>query len=94
MFIRSERLFLRPGWPEDWGELHARIRDEAIVRNLVRAPWPYEASHARDLAERPQDRRVPHFVVTLPTAAGPKLIGSCGLTEDEGTTEGCARPEP
>ena len=24
MFIRSERLFLRPAWPEDWQELLER----------------------------------------------------------------------
>lgn len=34
MFIRSERLFLRPAWPEDWAELHAVIDDVAVVRNL------------------------------------------------------------
>ena len=33
MFIRSERLFLRPGWPEDWTELFALIDDEAVVRD-------------------------------------------------------------
>ena len=38
MFFRSERLFLRPGWPEDWDELTARIADPAIVRNLATAP--------------------------------------------------------
>ncbi len=25
MFMRSERLFLRPGWPEDWEELLSRV---------------------------------------------------------------------
>ena len=87
MFIRSERLFLRPGWPEDWAELLVKIRDEAIVRNLARAPWPYEAHHARDFAARPQDRRFPHFLVTLPGVEGPRLIGSCGLAPEEGEPE-------
>ena len=46
MFIRSERLFLRPGWPEDWNELFGEISSvgdsgDAIVRNLASAPWPY-----------------------------------------------------
>ena len=47
MFIRSERLFLRPGWPEDWQELLSRIADESVVRNLAKAPWPYTADDAR-----------------------------------------------
>ena len=88
MFIRTERLFLRPGWPEDWQELLTLIRDERIVRNLARAPWPYGPDHARQFAALPQDRRHPHFFVTLPTAQGARLIGSCGLgMDDEGRTE-------
>ena len=84
MFIRSERLFLRPGWPEDWGELLAGIGDEAVVRNLARAPWPYTADHARDFAGKAQDARLPHFFVTLPNAAEPgRIIGSVGLGHDE-----------
>ena len=41
MFFRSERLFLRPVWPEDWQAILNGIADEAVVRNLARAPWPY-----------------------------------------------------
>ena len=36
MFIRSERLFLRPAWPEDWPELLVTIGDEAVVKNLAK----------------------------------------------------------
>ena len=79
MFIRSERLFLRPGWPEDWRELLALI-DEAIVGNLASAPWPYTADDARSFAAAPQDRRLPHFMVTIPSAEGPRLVGTCGLS--------------
>ena len=88
MFIRSERLFLRPGWPEDWQELLDRIRDESVVKNLARAPWPYTAEHARDFAGQPQDQRCPHFFVTLPTAQGPaELVGCVGLARIEGEVE-------
>lgn len=79
MFIRSERLFLRPGWPEDRGEIFAGIADEAVVRNLARVPWPYTPEAAREFAELPQDRRYPHFMVTLPTGEGSYLIGCVGL---------------
>ena len=83
MFIRSERLFLRPGWPEDWPELLARIADEAVVKNLAKAPWPYTEGDARSFAQKPQDPRCPHFFVTLPTGAAPaELIGCVGLASD------------
>jgi len=87
MFICSERLFLRPAWPEDWQELHALIADEGIVRNLARAPWPYSEDDAREYTAREQDRRLPSFLVTLPGGHGSKIVGSMGL----GTYQG--RPE-
>jgi len=82
MFIRSERLFLRPVWPEDWTDLLSTIDDEGVVRNLASVPWPYTAADARAFAQRPQERLLPHFLVTLPTAEGAKLIGSAGLSRD------------
>ncbi len=87
MFIRTERLFLRPGWAEDETQLLALIDDEAIVRNLARAPWPYTLDDARQFIALPQDRSLPHFFITLPTASGPKLIGSAGLGSHEGEAE-------
>jgi RimJ/RimL family protein N-acetyltransferase len=83
MFIRSERLFLRPGWPEDWQELLSRIGDEAVVRNLAKVPWPYTAEDARSFAAQPQDARMPHFLVTAPTALAPaEIVGSVGLAPE------------
>lgn len=82
MFFRSERLFLRPGWPEDWNELFGRIADEEIVRNLAEAPWPYGACDARDFAALAQDKRFPHFFITLPhtqAGSGTELIGCIAL---------------
>ncbi|MBW8783773.1 MAG: GNAT family N-acetyltransferase [Novosphingobium sp.] len=83
MFIRSERLFLRPGWPEDWEELHALIGDEAVVRNLARAPWPYSPEHARSFLAQPREGRLPRFLITLPGAKGARLVGCVGLTRGE-----------
>jgi RimJ/RimL family protein N-acetyltransferase len=85
VFHRSQRLFLRPAFPEDWEAIHACIgRDEAIARNLARAPWPYRADDARSFAALPQDQRLPHFLVTLP---GTGVIGSAGMGEHEGAPE-------
>ncbi|MDE2597882.1 MAG: GNAT family N-acetyltransferase [Sphingomonadales bacterium] len=82
MFIRSERLFLRPGWPEDWQDLFDLIDDEAVVRNLAHAPWPYRPEHARQFAAQSQEAMLPHFFVTLPTAEGADMVGLIGLGRD------------
>jgi RimJ/RimL family protein N-acetyltransferase len=87
MFIRSERLFLRPAWPEDAQELHAAINDERVVRNLARAPWPYTLDDARAFLEGPQDRCYPALLVTLPSARGSRLLGGIGLHEEGGRPE-------
>ncbi len=84
MFARTQRLLLRPIWPEDAEALFAAINDAGIVCNLARAPWPYGRNDAQDFAARVQDPRFPHFLLTLPGDAGQTLIGSCGLGETDG----------
>ena len=88
MFIRSERLFLRPGWPEDWQELLVRIADEAVVKHLAKVPWPYTADDARWFAAQEQDARCPHFFITLPSSLRPaEIIGCVGLAQQDGEVE-------
>jgi len=88
MFARTQRLLLRPVWPEDAGNLFAAINDERIVCNLARAPWPYSPEHAQEFAARAQDPFYPHYLLTLPGDAGQTLIGSCGLGQtDQGEAE-------
>ncbi len=84
MFHRSERLFLRPGFPEDWKAIYAGIASQDIVRNLASASWPYAEEDAKAFAMRHQDSWVPHFCVTLP---GEGIIGSAGLGYDLATGE-------
>ncbi|WP_159976874.1 MULTISPECIES: GNAT family N-acetyltransferase [unclassified Novosphingobium] len=80
MFIRSERLFLRPGWAEDWEELLGLLADEAVVRNLANVPWPYTAEDARSFIAMPQDHLLPRFLITVPSTDGARLVGGCGLS--------------
>lgn len=88
MFIRSERLFLRPGWPEDWPELQSRIDEAAMARSLARVPWPYSAEDAHQFTSMPQDARCPHFLITLPTCTrAADIIGCVGLARIDGQTE-------
>ena len=79
MFHRTERLLLRPAWPEDWEMILWGIGDERVVRNLSTVPWPYLADHAREFAARSQDPRYPAFLLTLPDDQGSRLVGCSGL---------------
>lgn len=74
MFIRSERLFLRPGWSEDWDELFLRINTWAVLRHLA-----VTAETARALVANVSDQRCPQFLITLPSGDGSRLIGCVGL---------------
>jgi RimJ/RimL family protein N-acetyltransferase len=87
MFARTERLLLRPSWPEDAGELHQAIADEGIVRNLARAPWPYTAEEAVRFATMNHDETYPAFLLMLRTDNAPRLIGACGIGEHKGEAE-------
>ena len=82
MFHRSENLFLRPAWIEDAQAVTNGIGEEAIVRNLARAPWPYTMDNAVEFLSGSQEGRLPNFALTLPGEAGSELVGMCGLHED------------
>ena len=87
MFARTERLLLRPSWPEDARDLHQAIADEGIVRNLARAPWPYTAEDAVRFATQEHDTCFPTFLMMLRTNGAPRLIGACGIGNLDGEAE-------
>lgn len=86
MFLRTERLFLRPAWLEDAPELTRAIGHEPVVRMLARVPWPYREEHARAWIERPEERHLPSLLVTLPREGG-RIVGGCGLHDQDGRAE-------
>lgn len=79
MFARTERLLLRPGWLEDAPALARAIGEEAVVRNLARAPWPYGMDEAQDFLGRPVDPAQPSFLIFARTGGAPRLVGGCGI---------------
>jgi RimJ/RimL family protein N-acetyltransferase len=87
MFARTDRLLLRPSWPEDAQALHGAIADEVIVRNLARAPWPYTERDAASFAETEHPLMFPSFMLMLRTDGAPQLVGGCGLGERDGEAE-------
>jgi RimJ/RimL family protein N-acetyltransferase len=87
MFARTERLLLRPSWPEDAHELYQAIADEGIVRNLARAPWPYTPDEAARFAALEHSETYPTFLLMQRTDGAPRLVGACGLGERGGEAE-------
>lgn len=83
MFARTERLLLRPGWQEDAPALARAIGEEAVVRNLATAPWPYSENEAREFLSTPFDPAQPRFLVFARTGGAPRLVGGCGIKPDE-----------
>jgi RimJ/RimL family protein N-acetyltransferase len=79
MFARTARLLLRPGFPEDAPALVAAIADEAIVRNLASAPWPYSMRDAEAFLASPRDPILPTLLVFERGMGPPQLVGACGL---------------
>lgn len=87
MFHRSERLLLRPVWPEDWKGVLSGIADEGVVRNLASAPWPYEEQDARAFTRLPIDPLYPRFIITR--ACDAVVIGCIGIDPvPDGDNEG------
>ena len=85
MFYRSERLFLRPAFPEDSREIYEGICDAGVVQMLARAPWPYRLADAEEFCVMADDPHAPRFVITLPGAKGGPIIGVVGFhAEEEG----------
>lgn len=81
MFIRSERLFLRPGWPEDLEDLLNALSDEAVQRTAAAVPLPSTRQGAHDYLRRAVDPRLPHFFMYLRSTPGAKLVGGIGLAQ-------------
>lgn len=83
MFARTQRLLLRPGWIEDAPALARAIGDEAVVRNLAKAPWPYSVADAEAYLGLEHDPRHPGLLIFARTKGAPRLIGGIGIHPDE-----------
>ncbi|WP_271078357.1 GNAT family N-acetyltransferase [Aurantiacibacter sp. MUD61] len=81
MFMRTQRLFLRPVFLEDWRGIYRGIADESIVRNLARAPWPYTEDDARQFCALAVKDARKRFVITLPDEPGAPIIGMIGFEQ-------------
>jgi RimJ/RimL family protein N-acetyltransferase len=79
MFHRTERLLLRPFWPEDAYAVLAAVNNPLILKNLSSPPCPYGLADARAFCGLPFDEHLPNFAMIRRTLGTPELIGSIGL---------------
>ena len=86
MFHRSQRLLLRPVWPEDWQLVLDGIADEGVVRNLASAPWPYREDDARAFTSLPIEPQYPRFLITRASDAA--LVGCIGIDRSDAFDDG------
>jgi RimJ/RimL family protein N-acetyltransferase len=79
MFVRTQRLTLRPGWREDAAELARAIGHEEVVCNLARAPWPYTIEAAETFAASFDAPAEPKFLIFEHSQGSLRLIGGVGV---------------
>jgi len=79
MFVRTERLLLRPGWSQDAPALFEAIADERIVRNLATAPWPYLPVDAEAFLATERSATEASLLIFLRSGGEPELIGGIGI---------------
>lgn len=83
MFARTQRLTLRPGWPEDAPALAQAIGHESVVTRLSRVPWPYTTADAEDWLDQPRGRDDVYCLIMLHEGPTTRLIGGIGLHAKE-----------
>ncbi|MCE7795013.1 GNAT family N-acetyltransferase [Sphingobium sufflavum] len=83
MFARTERLILRPSWPEDAEPLAKALSDPAIARTLLDAPTAIDPSGTREWIGEPRDPRLPDFLAFMRTRGAPRLVGGAGISRRE-----------
>jgi RimJ/RimL family protein N-acetyltransferase len=79
MFVRTERLTLRPGWAEDAPALAQAIGHEPVIRNLARAPWPYPIEAAESFVSAFGDIAEPKFLAFEHIGGRVRLVGGLGI---------------
>lgn len=60
----------------------ALINEGPLTADAAGLPWPLTAEDAQRFIERPSDKLLPHFFITLPKINGGELIGGIGLGRD------------
>ncbi len=87
MFIRTQRLLIRPGWPEDLDELLDLLSEDEIVQNLGVKEWPRSRADMQAMIARAREPRLPHFFINLRESNDTRLVGGIGLGRNDDEVE-------
>lgn len=86
MFVRTKRLTLRPGWPEDARALHAAIAHREVVTMLAEVPWPCRLGHVEAWLAGPEYPGSARMLVTRAIGSGGhEVIGAVTLQRGAGS---------
>lgn len=80
MFARTDRLILRPSWPEDAPALAKALSHPDISRNLQSVVAGYDEAEAIDWISRPRDPRLPELLAFMRTRGEPRLVGGAAIS--------------
>ncbi|EIZ78847.1 GCN5-like N-acetyltransferase [Novosphingobium sp. Rr 2-17] len=83
MFVRTERMFLRPAWPEDLDDLVEILGEEGVQCTVGVSPLLRDVAGIAAFLNRSSDPRLPHLVMYLRAPDGPRLVGGIALAADE-----------
>lgn len=80
MFIVTERLFLRPLWPEDAEAIQPLLNNWDVASRLARVPWPYTRADADDFTRYAEhaDEAGTERVLAISLRPSAQLIGLIG----------------
>jgi hypothetical protein len=81
MFARTQRLTLRPAWPEDAPALAQAIDHEVVARMLMRVPFPYSIDDAAEFDARARATHEPRFLIFSHHEPELALVGGIALTD-------------
>lgn len=83
MFIRTDRLLLRPLWPEDAPAVADGVGDRAVAWMLARVPHPYTPRDAEVFIGGLQGAPAPVFAVLTHDLPDVPLVGVIGLHRND-----------
>lgn len=89
MFARTERLLLRPGWPEDARTLVALLNDTSVTRHLFDVPSTMHEEDARAMLSVERDPLAPRMLLFARTGGAPRLVGGCAIAPEAGPEGAC-----
>ncbi|MEX6725203.1 GNAT family N-acetyltransferase [Parapedomonas caeni] len=87
MFIRTDRLLLRPLWPEDAPAVARGAGDRAVAWMLARVPHPYTLHDAAVFIDGLQGAPEPVFAMLTHDLPEVPLVGVIGLHRGDGGYE-------